>query len=103
MVFPADSDSGLREIGFGLLCLASTAAIPVAQVLSLVGFDTTGFDRYVPGVVIYTVVPAALVTAVPAIVAVRVFSGERALLYSAGVLVAAGIGSSVTAQAFVLG
>lgn len=92
-----------RDVGFGLLCVVSVAAILLAQFISLVVFDTTGLDQYVPGAVIYSVVPAVVVTAVPAIVAALRYDRQRALVITAGVFIAAIVASFLTTGFFVIG
>ena len=95
--------SRLRTVGFGLLCVAAVAATPLGQVVSLIAFDATGLDRYVPSVVIYVVVPATLLAAVPATVAVRRYGRRRAGVVTAGVFAAAVIASLVTSEFFLIG
>lgn len=94
---------GLSDVAFGLLCLVSVATVLVGQFVSLVAFDTTGLDRYVPGLVVYSLVPAALVTAAPALVAGRRYGRRRALALSAGVFLAALVVSLFSLSFFVLG
>lgn len=92
-----------RDAGFGLLCIVSVAAILLGQFVSLVVFDTTGLDQYVPSVVIYSVVPAVLMTAIPAIVAVRQYDRQRAIGITAGVFTAAIVASLLMTGFFVIG
>jgi hypothetical protein len=94
---------GRHDAGFALLCVLSVAAVLLGQVASLVIFDATGLDRYVPGAVLYTVVPAALVTAVPALAAARLYDGRRMLWYSLGVFVAALAAAVLTTGFFLIG
>lgn len=94
---------GFRDIGFALLCVVSVAAILLAQFVSLVVIDTTGLDQYVPSVVIYSVVPAILVTAIPALAAVRQYGRQRAKWITASVFIAAIVASLLTTGFFVLG
>lgn len=93
----------LADLAVGLLCVVSVTAILLGQFVSLVVFDTTGLDQYVPGPVIYSVVPAALLTAVPAVVAVHRYDRQRALALSAGVFVAALAASFFTMGFLVIG
>ena len=93
----------LADVAFGLLCVVSVAAILLGQFVSLVVFDTKGLDQYVPGLVIYSVVPAVLLTAVPAVVAARRYDRQRALMFTAGVFIAAIVASFATVSFFVLG
>ncbi|MFC7216165.1 hypothetical protein ACFQO4_19055 [Saliphagus sp. GCM10025334] len=93
----------VRDVGFGLLCVVSIAAILFGQFVSLVVFDTTGLDQYVPSVVIYSVVPAVLMTALPASVAVRQYDRQRALGITVGVFTAAVVASFLTTGFFVIG
>lgn len=95
--------SRFRDAGFALLCLLSVAAIPLGQLASLIAFDTTGFDQYIPGILIYTVFPALLLTVVPVLVAVRLYPRNRAVLYAAAVFVASVAVSLVTVNFFVIG
>lgn len=97
------SRSRLPDIAVGLLCVVSVAAILIGQFVSLVVFDTTGLDQYVPGPVIYTVVPALLMTAVPAIVALRRYEQQRALVLTGGVFIAAIATSLLTVNFFIIG
>lgn len=98
-----NAGSGLRDVAFGLLCVVAVAAILLGQVVSLIAFDTTGLDRFVPSVVIYAVAPAALITALPAIVAVRRYGRQRAAVITAGVFTAAIIASFLTRGFFLIG
>lgn len=100
---PEHSASRLRDVGFGLLCVVSVAAILIGQFASLVAFDTTGLDQYVPSVVIYSVVPAVLMTVAPALVAARRYDRQRALVITAGVFTAAIVASLLTMGFFVIG
>lgn len=93
----------VRDVSFGLLCVVSVAAILLGQFVSLVVFDTTGLDQYVPSVVIYSVVAAVLMTALPAFVAVRQYDRQRSLGITAGVFTAAVVASFLTTGFFVIG
>lgn len=86
----------LREVGFGFLCVVSVTAILLAQFVSLIVFDTTGLDQYVPSVVIFSVVPAVVVTVTPALLAVRQYGRQRAKWITAGVFIAAIVASFLT-------
>ncbi|GAA0538721.1 hypothetical protein GCM10008994_12360 [Halorubrum ejinorense] len=90
-------------MAFGLLCVVAVAAILLGQVVSLIAFDATGVDRFVPGVVIYAVAPAALMTALPATVAVRRYGRQRAAVITAGVFTAAITASFLTRGFFLIG
>ena len=97
------SGIGLLDLAFGLLCVVSVAAILIGQFVSLIVFDTTGLDQYVPGPVIFSVVPAVVMTAVPAIVAVRRYERQRALAITVGVFIAAIATSLLTVSFFIIG
>ena len=94
---------GLRDVGFALLCIVSVAAVLIGQFVSLVAFDSTGLDVYVPSPIIYSVVPAVLVTAIPAVVAVRQYARQRALVIAAGVFTAAIVVSFLMMNFWVIG
>lgn len=94
---------GVPDVAFGLLCIVSVAAVLLGQVVSLVVFDSTGLDEYVPSVVIYSSVPAALMTLLPAAVAARRYGRRRALVVAAVVFVAASVASLLTSGFFLLG
>ncbi|WP_343777534.1 hypothetical protein [Halorubrum ejinorense] len=98
-----NSGSRLGDVAFGLLCVVAVAAILLGQVVSLIAFDATGVDRFVPGVVIYAVAPAALMTALPATVAVRRYGRQRAAVITAGVFTAAITASFLTRGFFLIG
>jgi hypothetical protein len=81
----------------------SVLAVLIGQAVSLVAFDTTGLDRFVPGPVIYVAVPAALTAVAPAAVGARLYGGRRAALYAAAVFLAAAVVSLVTVELFLIG
>ena len=80
-------DIHIREAGYGLLCILSILAVPIGQGVSIIAFDTTGVDQYVPGWAIYLLGPALLVTALPAVLGTRLYGSRRALWSAAGVFV----------------
>ena len=96
-------DIGLLDLAFGLLRVVSVAAILIGQFVSLVVFDTIGLDQYVPGPVIFLVVPAVVMTAVPSIVAVRRYERQRALAITVGVFIATIAASLLTVSFFITG
>lgn len=89
-----------KDAGFGLLCVVSVAAILLVQFVSLVVFDTTGLDQYIPGAVLYSLVPAVVVTAIPAIVAARRYDRRRSRVITAVVFLAAILASVLTWSGF---
>lgn len=93
----------LGDVGFGLLCVVSVAAILLGQFISLIVFDTTGLDQYVPSVMLYSVVPAVVVTVIPAIVAFHRYDSQRALVLTTGVFTAGIVASFLTTSVFVIG
>ncbi|MWG35927.1 hypothetical protein [Halomarina oriensis] len=97
------SGIGVPDVAFGLLCVVSVAATLLGQFVSLVVFDSTGLDQYVPSVVIYSLAPALLMTVLPAAVAARRYDRRRALAATVGVFVAALAVSFVTMGFFLIG
>jgi hypothetical protein len=97
------SSVGLPDVAVGLLCVLSVAGVVIGQLVSLIVFDTTGLDRYVPAWVIYAVAPAALVAVAPAVVADRLYDRRRALALAVGVFLAALGASFVTVRLFLIG
>jgi len=93
-------DMGMRDVGFSLLCVVSVAATLVVQFVSLIVFDTTGIDQYVPGAVLYSLVPAVVVTAIPAIVAARRYDRRRSQVITAVVFIAAIVASALMWSGF---
>ncbi|GAA0727552.1 hypothetical protein J2744_002637 [Halorubrum trapanicum] len=91
---------GLRDVGFSLLCIVSVAAILPVQFVSLIVFDTIGLDQFIPSTVIYTVVPAVVVTAIPAIVAARQYNRRGSQVITAVVFIAAILASILVWSGF---
>lgn len=93
-------DMGLRDVGFSLLCIVSVAAILPVQFVSLVVFDTMGLDQFISSAVIYTVVPAVLVTPIPALLAARRYNRRRSRVITAVVFIAAILASALMWSGF---
>jgi hypothetical protein len=94
---------GLRDAGFVLLCLVSVFAVLLGQLVSLVVFDTSGLDRFVPSVLIYTVVPALLVTLLPTATATRLYARRTVVSVAVAVFVAALSASLFTINFLLIG
>lgn len=96
-------DVQLRDVGFAVVSIASVAGIFVGQVVTLAVLDTTGLDTVIPGLAIYTVIPALLLTIVPALIALKLYGQQRALKYSVGIFAATLTASLLTFNLLLMG
>jgi hypothetical protein len=92
-----------QDVGFFFLCLVSVGLILVGQLLSFGVFDSTGLDTRVPDVVIYAIVPAVFVTIVPAAVAARQYTRQRAVVTTGIVFVTALAAAFVAVEFWLIG
>lgn len=74
----------LRDVGFGVLILIFTALIIPVQLGTMILFDSMGLDTVAPDIVFMALLPAIILTFVPAVVAHGIYARDRALLGAGG-------------------
>ena len=95
-------DVGIRDVGFGIVVVAAVALTLVAQLLSMIVFDSTGLDVYAPDAVFMNIVPALVLALVPAVVASRLYGRRGGIAAGAVVFATVLAVSTYTADFFAL-
>lgn len=102
MAARSTSGIGLRDVGFGIACLASVAFTLLAQLAWIIAFDASGLDAYAPDALFVTVLPALTVALVPAGIARKLYDENVPLVAGALVFAASAALSVLTIRAFML-
>ena len=94
------SNLGVRDLGFGLLCLVSVALTLIAQFVWMIIFNSWGLDVYVPALLFMHVLPALTLAIIPAVAARYLYAQTASLITGGVVFVACAIVSTVTISFF---
>ena len=99
---PSKNNVGVRDLGFGFLCLVSVALTLIAQFVWMVIFDSSGLDVYAPALLFMHVLPALTLALIPAVAARYLYAKKASLITGGAVFVASAIVSTFTIQFFMM-
>ena len=91
---------GVRDLGFGLLSLASVALTLIAQIVWMIIFDSSGLDVYAPDLLFMYILPALTLALTPAVAARYLYTQKASLITGGVVFVASAVVSTFTIQFF---
>lgn len=87
-----------RDVGFGVVCLLSVSLILPVQLVSMIVFDSTGLDVFFPPLVFMSLVPALVLSSIPALLAYRQYGANAARLTLAFVFLVAALAGAYLVQ-----